>query len=75
VFSHRAQRSHCLDSKTGCTYWVFDAGVGTRTAISIGEFGPPRRVAAPPPAPRRHKTAGSKKSKHQQFTLAHLDVL
>lgn len=68
-------RVYSLDSSTGCTYWVFDAGAGTRTAISIGELGPPRRVAAAPPAPRRRKTAGSKKSKHQQFTLAHLDVL
>jgi len=63
---HASRRLHVL---------VFDAGVGTRTAISIGEFGPPRRVARP--APRRGGTRppGSKKSKHQQFTLAHLDVL
>jgi polyvinyl alcohol dehydrogenase (cytochrome) len=66
-------RVYSLDSKTGCTYWTFDAGAGTRTAISIGEFGPPRKVAAPPP-PKSRKSNRSKKSKHQ-LTLAHLDVV
>jgi polyvinyl alcohol dehydrogenase (cytochrome) len=70
-----AGRIYSLDAKTGCTYWTFDAPAGTRTAISIGEFAPPRSAAAPKsaPAPRR-KHGGSKKSK-RQYTLAHLDIL
>jgi len=70
-----AGRVYSLDSKTGCTYWTFDAAVGARTAISIGESAPPRNAAAPryAPAPRR-KHGDSRKSKHQ-LTLAHLDIL
>jgi len=70
-----AGRVYSLDSKTGCTYWIFDASAGTRTAISIGEFAPSRSAAAPKytAAPRR-KHGDSKKSKHK-FTLAHLDIL
>jgi len=69
-----AGRIYSLDAKTGCTYWTFDAPAGTRTAISIGEFAPPRSAAAPKsaPAPRR-KHGGSKK--RRQYTLAHLDIL
>jgi polyvinyl alcohol dehydrogenase (cytochrome) len=70
-----AGRVYSLDSKTGCTYWTFDVPAGARTAISIGEFAPPRNGAAPryTSAPRR-KHGDSKKSKHQ-LTLAHLDIL
>jgi polyvinyl alcohol dehydrogenase (cytochrome) len=70
-----AGRVYSLDSKTGCTYWSFDAPAGARTAISIGEFAPPRNAAAPKyaPAPRR-KHGASAKSKHH-LTLAHLDIL
>ncbi|MDB6085557.1 MAG: cytochrome oxidase Cbb3 [Gammaproteobacteria bacterium] len=70
-----AGRVYSLDSKTGCTYWTFDAPAGARTAISIGEFAPPRNAVAPryAAAPRR-KHGDSKKNKHQ-LTLAHLDVL
>ncbi len=28
---------YSLDAATGCTYWSFDAGMGVRTAISIGK--------------------------------------
>ena len=70
-----AGRIYSLDARTGCTYWTFDAPAGTRTAISIGEFAPPRSAAAPKSTsgPRR-KHGGSKKSK-RQYTLAHLDIL
>jgi polyvinyl alcohol dehydrogenase (cytochrome) len=53
-------RIYSLDSKTGCTYWTYDAAAGSRTAITIGELAP-TRVAA---LPRRLKR-----------TLAHLDVI
>jgi polyvinyl alcohol dehydrogenase (cytochrome) len=68
-------RVYSLDATTGCTYWTFDAQAGTRTAISIGEFGAPRRAAAPPAAvrPRRHQHS-SKKPQHTSM-LAHLDVI
>src|SRR3982074_1037174 len=53
-------RIYSLDSKTGCTYWTYDAAAGSRTAIAIGELAR-ARVAA---LPRRLKR-----------TLAHLDVI
>jgi polyvinyl alcohol dehydrogenase (cytochrome) len=53
-------RIYSLDSKTGCTYWTYDAAAGSRTAITIGELAR-TRVAA---LPRRLKR-----------TLAHLDVI
>lgn len=69
-----AGRIYSLDAKTGCTYWTFDAPAGTRTAISIGEFAPPRSAAAPKNAPASRRKHGSSKKKHQ-YTLAHLDIL
>jgi polyvinyl alcohol dehydrogenase (cytochrome) len=30
---------YALDANTGCTHWVFDAGVGVRSAITIGASG------------------------------------
>ncbi|MEA3149178.1 MAG: hypothetical protein QOD56_117 [Gammaproteobacteria bacterium] len=77
-------RVYSLDAKTGCTYWTFDAAAGTRTAISIGEFGTPRRMAAPVPTTvasknknKKNKTKNQKRSpsSKRQFTLAHLDVM
>ena len=70
-----AGRIYSLDARTGCTYWTFDASAGTRTAIFIGEFAPPRAAAASKSAsaPRR-KHGGSRKSK-RQLTLAHTDIL
>ena len=69
-------RVYSLDARTGCTYWTFDAGAGVRTAISIGEFAPPKSASAPdaPPAARRkgHKKGGKTK---QQPSLAHRDIL
>jgi polyvinyl alcohol dehydrogenase (cytochrome) len=53
-------RIYSLDSKTGCTYWTYDAAAGSRTAVTIGELAR-ARVAA---LPRRLKR-----------TLAHLDVI
>jgi polyvinyl alcohol dehydrogenase (cytochrome) len=55
-----AGRVYSLDAKTGCTYWTFDAGAGSRTAVSIGELGQSKRVAIP---------------KKLKRTLAHLDVI
>jgi polyvinyl alcohol dehydrogenase (cytochrome) len=55
-----AGRVYALDSKTGCTYWTFDAGAGSRTAISIGELGQSKRAVLP---------------KKLKRTLAHLDVI
>lgn len=68
-----AGRVYSLDSKTGCTYWTFDASAGTRTAISIGEFAPPRTAAAPKgtTSPRRRHGRRSKQGR----TPAHLDIL
>lgn len=37
-------RVYALDSRTGCTYWIFDAGAGAGTAILVGELGEPRMV-------------------------------
>ena len=56
-----AGRIYALDSKSGCIYWTYDAPAGVRTAVSIGEFGPAKKVPQP------------KKSKHK-LGLAHLDV-
>jgi polyvinyl alcohol dehydrogenase (cytochrome) len=53
-------RIYSLDSKTGCTYWTYDAAAGSRTAVIIGELAR-SRVAT---LPRRLKR-----------TLAHLDVI
>ena len=53
-------RVYSLDSKTGCTYWTYDAAAGSRTAVIIGELAR-SRVAT---LPRRLKR-----------TLAHLDVI
>jgi polyvinyl alcohol dehydrogenase (cytochrome) len=30
---------YALDANTGCTHWVFDAGVGVRSAITVGASG------------------------------------
>src|SRR6202790_2591524 len=53
-------RIYSLDSKTGCTYWTYDAAAGSRPEITIGERARPRVAALP----RRLKR-----------TLAHLDVI
>lgn len=55
-----AGRIYALDAKSGCTYWTYDAPAGSRTAVSIGELGLPKRAAIP----RKLKR-----------TLAHLDVI
>jgi polyvinyl alcohol dehydrogenase (cytochrome) len=53
-------RIYSLDSKTGCTYWTYDAAAGSRTAITIGELARTRVAALP---------------KRLKRTLAHLDVI
>ena len=58
--SSSAGRIYALDSKTGCTYWTYDAAAGSRTAISIGELARSKVVKLP----RKLKR-----------TLAHLDVI
>jgi polyvinyl alcohol dehydrogenase (cytochrome) len=55
-----AGRVYSLDSRTGCTYWTYDAATGIRTGVSIGE------LSRPPKAVR------SKRAKPKQ---AHLDVV
>jgi polyvinyl alcohol dehydrogenase (cytochrome) len=55
-----AGRIYSLDAITGCTYWTYDAGAGSRTAITIGELAHAKIVALP----RKLKR-----------TLAHLDVI
>src|SRR5580698_11223837 len=55
-----AGRIYSLDAITGCTYWTYDAGAGSRTAITIGELARAKIVALP----RKLKR-----------TLAHLDVI
>ncbi|HZM90889.1 MAG TPA: PQQ-binding-like beta-propeller repeat protein, partial [Blastocatellia bacterium] len=39
---------YCLDSRTGCQYWVYDGGSGVRTAISVGPLAAstPAKIAA-----------------------------
>src|SRR5450631_3748142 len=54
-------RVYALDAKSGCIYWIYDAPAGVRTAVSVGEFGPARKV------PRPKKSKG-------KLGLAHLDV-
>jgi polyvinyl alcohol dehydrogenase (cytochrome) len=58
--SSSAGRVYSLDAKTGCTYWTYDAPVGTRTTVIIGELGQSKRAAIP---------------KKLKRTLAHLDVI
>jgi polyvinyl alcohol dehydrogenase (cytochrome) len=53
-------RIYSLDAKTGCSYWTFDAPVGSRTAVSIGELGQTKKAVLP---------------KRLKRTLAHLDVI
>ena len=71
-------RVYSLDAKSGCTYWTFDVSTGARTAISIGEFAPPRSAVAPrtAAAPRRKKGRSGKKSKRSihQLSDAHLEI-
>jgi polyvinyl alcohol dehydrogenase (cytochrome) len=55
-----AGRIYSLDAITGCTYWTYDAGAGSRTAITVGELARAKIVALP----RKLKR-----------TLAHLDVI
>lgn len=55
-----AGRVYSIDAKSGCTYWSFDAPVGSRTAISIAELGQSKRAAIP---------------KKLKRSLAHLDVI
>ena len=55
-----AGRVYALDAKTGCTYWTFDAAVGSHTAISIGELGESKKVYLP---------------KRLKGKLAHLDII
>jgi polyvinyl alcohol dehydrogenase (cytochrome) len=68
-------RVYSLDAITGCTYWTYDATAGVRTAISIGEFAPPRSAAAPRPAAAPRRKHAKKGKKPQSLTLAHLDIL
>jgi polyvinyl alcohol dehydrogenase (cytochrome) len=53
-------RVYSIDAKSGCTFWTFDAAVGSRTAISIAELGQSKRAAIP---------------KRLKRSLAHLDVI
>jgi polyvinyl alcohol dehydrogenase (cytochrome) len=53
-------RVYALDAKSGCTYWTFDAPVGSQSAISIAELAPSKRAVLP---------------KKLKRTLAHLDVI
>jgi polyvinyl alcohol dehydrogenase (cytochrome) len=71
-----AGRVYSLDAKTGCTYWTYDAASGTHSSIFIGELGPSRKAAAPPPErqPRSKSRNKARKAKHQLID-AHLDVL
>jgi polyvinyl alcohol dehydrogenase (cytochrome) len=55
-----AGRVYSLDSKTGCTYWTYDAAAGSRTGITIGELARARIAALP---------------KKLKRTLAHLDII
>jgi polyvinyl alcohol dehydrogenase (cytochrome) len=55
-----AGRLYSLDSKTGCTYWTYDTGTGSGTAVVIGELARARIAALP----RKLKR-----------TLAHLDII
>ncbi len=58
-------RVYSLDSKTGCTYWTYDAQAGVHTAVSIGELAQSRVL--------QQRSVRTKKSKHKR-TLAHLEV-
>jgi polyvinyl alcohol dehydrogenase (cytochrome) len=61
VFStSSAGRVYSIDAKIGCTYWTFDAPVGSRTAVTIAELGQSRHAALP---------------KKLKRSLAHLDVI
>lgn len=58
--SNSAGRIYSLDAKSGCTFWTFDAPLGSRTALSIAELGQAKRAAIP---------------KKLKRSLAHLDVI
>ena len=61
VFTNSSSgRVYAIDAKTGCTFWTFDAAVGSRTAVSIAELGQEKRAKIP----RKLKRS-----------LAHLDVI
>ena len=53
-------RIYSLDSRTGCTYWTYDAAAGSRTAIVVGELARARIAKLP----RKLKR-----------TLAHLEII
>ena len=55
-------RIYSLDADTGCTYWSYDARVGSRSTVFIAELGQAKR--APAQISRKIKR-----------TLAHLDVI
>ena len=55
-----AGRVYSLDAKAGCTYWTYDAGAGSRTAVTIAELARAKVAALP---------------KKLKRTLAHLDVI
>src|ERR1700682_656665 len=40
-------RIYSLDSKTGCTYWTYDAAAGRQTAVTIGALARARVAALP----------------------------
>ena len=53
-------RVYSLDARTGCTYWTYDAAVGSHSTVSIAELARTKVAALP------HKI---------KRTLAHLDVI
>ncbi len=50
-------RIYALDSRTGCTYWIFDAAAAAGTSILVGELGEPRMVKKSRPRYRRRRHA------------------
>jgi len=58
-------RIYSLDARSGCTYWIYDAGAGVHTSISIAELSTPRHAAAP---------GKSRKGQHK-LTNAHLEII
>ena len=77
-FGDAAGRVHALDARTGCSYWVYDAGAAVLTAVTVGELAASRTLqpAAAPASRVAKSTRSGKASRHHHAnTDAHIDVL
>ncbi len=43
-----------LDARTGCSYWIFEAGATVHTAVTVGELAAAKTIRPPKASRRRH---------------------